>query len=239
MKLKGRIKVRAVLTTKTGLHIGGTKDTYEIGALDNPIIKIVRGGSALRQEPYIPGSSLKGKIRSLIEESDKDGNFCTCGACLICRMFGSGPEAKNTQKPRLKVRDAFLADSNDEKLRQVDFVEIKTENRIDRKTGKAKDPREMERVLPGTKFDLEFIISLYDDDNASEYLGLLIRGLKLLSHDYLGGCGTRGYGKVDINNIEISTLRASDYTGDANFSSYKSYREISEIKAEDIKNCVV
>jgi len=239
MKLKGRIKVRAVLTTKTGLHIGGTKDTYEIGALDNPIIKIVRGGSALRQEPYIPGSSLKGKIRSLIEESEKDGNFCTCGACLICRMFGSGPEAKNTQKPRLKVRDAFLADSNDEKLRQVDFVEIKTENRIDRKTGKAKDPREMERVLPGTKFDLEFIISLYDDDNASEYLGLLIRGLKLLSHDYLGGCGTRGYGKVDINNIEISTLRASDYTGDANFSSYKSYREISEIKAEDIKNCVV
>jgi CRISPR-associated protein Csm3 len=239
MKLKGRIKVRAVLTTKTGLHIGGTKDTYEIGALDNPIIKIVRGDSPNRQEPYIPGSSLKGKIRSLIEESDKDGNFCTCGTCLICKMFGSGPEAKEAQKPRLKVRDAFLSDSNEEKLRQVDFVEIKTENRIDRKTGKAEHPREMERVLPGTKFDLEFIISLYDDDNAGEYLGLLMKGLKLLSHDYLGGCGTRGYGKIEISNIEISTLKASDYEGDATFKLYKTYKEIGEIKADDIKNCVV
>lgn len=58
--LKGQI------TLKTGLHIGGGDDTMKIGGIDNQVIKDIN-----TNKPYIPGSSLKGKMRSLLEWNNK------------------------------------------------------------------------------------------------------------------------------------------------------------------------
>ena len=55
-KLIKKIRVSAVIELLTGLHIGGSGDNIEIGGIDNPVIKIATRDN----QPYIPGSSLKG-----------------------------------------------------------------------------------------------------------------------------------------------------------------------------------
>lgn len=60
MKLTGKIIITGKLTTLTGLHIGGSKTSLSIGSIDNNVIKTAKG------VPYIPGSSIKGKMRSLL-----------------------------------------------------------------------------------------------------------------------------------------------------------------------------
>jgi CRISPR-associated protein Csm3 len=61
-----QFKAHVIITGKiqclTGLHIGGTEEGYEIGGMDNPVIK-----DKITGYPYIPGSSLKGKMRSMME----------------------------------------------------------------------------------------------------------------------------------------------------------------------------
>ena len=64
MKLKKVIRIRSVLLAKTGLRIGMSRDQMAIGDLDNPVVR-----NPLTDEPYIPGSSLKGKLRYLLEWS--------------------------------------------------------------------------------------------------------------------------------------------------------------------------
>lgn len=102
--------ISAELVTLTGLHIGSGSDTIEIGGMDNPIIKDPFTG-----EPYIPGSSLKGKIRSLLEwklgKIGSDGGPCKCNnvTCEICRIFGvSADKERKTGPTRLIVRDARI-----------------------------------------------------------------------------------------------------------------------------------
>ena len=61
-RLMGKIVWKVTIETKTGLHIGASGSIYELGAPDLPVIKTGPEGV-----PYIPGSSLKGKLRSLLE----------------------------------------------------------------------------------------------------------------------------------------------------------------------------
>ena len=63
LKLVGKLILEGDLTCHTGLHIGAGKGSLEIGGADNPVVKDAFG------LPYIPGSSLRGKIRSLLEQS--------------------------------------------------------------------------------------------------------------------------------------------------------------------------
>jgi CRISPR-associated protein Csm3 len=62
-KLNKKIRVKTKMEIITGLHIGDSKDNVEIGGIDNPIVR-----RTIDNVPYIPGSSLKGKIRSLLEQ---------------------------------------------------------------------------------------------------------------------------------------------------------------------------
>jgi len=209
MKLEKKIFLEGTLEVLSGLHIGGTDVGIVIGGVDNPVVKDPVSGL-----PYIPGSSLKGKIRSLLEkytgnyskEGKARGNPCDCGSCDICELFGSSAKAsENNDKKilgRLIVRDAFL--ENSENINSNEVTELKTEVAINRLTSKPiSGPRNMERVVRGTKFNVEFIIDIYENDNEEKYINLLQKGIKLLEDDYLGGSGTRGYGKVkiDINKI--------------------------------------
>jgi CRISPR-associated protein Csm3 len=207
MKLLDKIVLKGTITLETGMHIGGAKTALDIGGLDLPVIKTPKG------VPYIPGSSLKGKIRTLLAK--KEGYLdIENDSDILRKMFGGlevreEPKKNRKYRPqeitRLIFRDAYL---DVEKFKQdfpekevkleTEFSEVKTENTIDRKTGKAQHPRTIERVPAGAVFHFEIILDKYDTDNSDEFEAKLKEGFALLEKDYLGGSGTRGYGKVKI-----------------------------------------
>lgn len=212
--LKHRI-MTSVLTCETGVRIGGSKESQEIGGTDAPILR-----HPITQHPYIPGSSLKGKIRSLLEQkycpnvmksqsnNGTEGKPCNCGICKVCIVFGCA-ESKNTKTiSRAIFRDCVLTDSSKETLNNaheefgIPFSESKTEVLIDRRTSTSYGrigPRTLERIPEGTQFKLEIVLRVFNDDKDNEYESLLEEGIKLLQNDTLGGAGTRGYGKVKID----------------------------------------
>jgi CRISPR-associated protein Csm3 len=200
-------RIEGSLEVKTGLHIGGIKETVKIGGLDNPVIKIRDGKHYL---PYIPGSSIKGRLRSLLEEKYmRDDESIK----LIKKVFGSQPgDNEETMRGAVIFRDAYLEnkesyfDENGNLIKEKLF-EIKPENKIDRKSGKAEHPRFIERVVPGTKFRLEIVIVYKSDEELKKMKELLKEGFELLQDSYLGGSGTRGYGKVDVSDI-INKLKS-------------------------------
>jgi len=191
--LKETIKIEGRIKLLTGLHIGGIKESFKIGGLDNPVIKIKIGD---KEEPYIPGSSIKGKLRCLLELEEGKKKLCDCNNCNICKLFGSAGKQKSIT--RAIFRDAYII--NEDKNQEKQYTEIKPENTIDRVESKA-NPRFIERVLPGTEFNAEIVLNIFDEDNKTELLKTLKRGFELLQENYLGGSGTRGYGKVDVSDI--------------------------------------
>ena len=207
MKFTEYITVNGVITCLTGLRIGGTKETVGIGETDNPIIR-----HPVNRLPYIPGSSLKGKIRSLLEtkyseKSQRTGRPCDCGDCEICSMFGHSNTRVGQEPSRLIFRDAFMTEEDVKKLSEAlpgSFVEVKTEIAMDRNTGAAQRGalRQQERVPKGTEFEMELIIRLFEEDadNRKLYFDRIAEAFEMLENDYLGGCGTRGYGKVRIKH---------------------------------------
>lgn len=204
-RLEKKIKIEYTIKVLTGLHIGGSSDNVEIGGIDNPVIKLLDG------KPYIPGSSLKGKIRSLLEQ--KEG--CDLGkSTKINKLFGSATGNKNNEANPSKVifRDFYLTKDSIEKLNNSDYLsmpytESKYENSINRVTGKAISPRQTERVPAGVEFKGEIILNIWDNDTEQEFTKMLEDGISLLENDYLGGSGSRGYGQVkfeELNKVELS-----------------------------------
>src|SRR3978361_1900932 len=63
LKLIGKLILEGDLHCETGLHVGAGKGSLEIGGSDNPVVKDSFG------RPYVPGSSLRGRIRSLLEQA--------------------------------------------------------------------------------------------------------------------------------------------------------------------------
>lgn len=77
------------------------------------------------------------------------------------------------------------------------------ENIINRISGVAADPRSIERVPAGSPFKLTITLKKLSGDDDS-YLNLVLQGLKLLELDGIGGSGSRGYGKVSVQNIRLN-----------------------------------
>ena len=214
MKLIGYKTIGGIIQCVSGLRIGGSKDTIEIGGMDNPIIR-----NPLDKFPYIPGSSIKGKIRSLLEwdidgKLGKDGNvhqFKDCNKdtnCPICRIFGVTDDEVNFGPGRAIFRDGWVTEKFKDKLKELQlkkgllYVEEKTETAIDRLKGKAKDGslRQYERVPAGTEFSFRIDYRVFDiNDNGNvdnENFNWLLHGLWLLEQDALGSSGSRGYGQI-------------------------------------------
>ena len=210
--------IEATLVLQTGLHIGGGDSEIHIGGIDNEVIKHPVSG-----EPYIPGSSLKGKIRSLLEwksgavqeaplgkkEYDNAQNEQQAAAIKqILQLFGiSGDTAdesfqKEIGHTRVSFWDCPLNRDYAERLRSdnLPLTEAKSENRINRIAGTAQDPRQTERVPAGARFDFKLTIKEFDGDDKALF-DTLLQGLKLLEWDSLGGNGSRGYGKVAFTAI--------------------------------------
>ena len=200
-KLIKKIRVSAVIELLTGLHIGGSGDNIEIGGIDNPVIKIATRDN----QPYIPGSSLKGKSRWLLEQIA--GSAEVGGNDEINNLFGF---SKKNISSKLIVRDAYLTEESALRLRKCDnldmpYTEGKWENVIHRVKGTAEHPRQTERVPAGVYFDAEFVINVWDTDgDGSNLVDLLKKGINALENDYLGGSGTRGYGQIKFHGLKYA-----------------------------------
>lgn len=200
-----KILVKGDIILKTGLHIGGTNSSLNIGGPDKFVVR-----NPLTNKPYIPGSSLKGKMRSLIElvdgtiTSDHRGNGPTKNPQTRAgNLFGTVGD--NQQPSRLIVRDAEIySKSGFDEFKNTDlpFTETKTEVSIDRVTAAA-NPRTFERVPAGASFKMGMILNVFSSDDEAQLTETLKEALKLLQDDYLGGHGSRGYGQIEISNLSF------------------------------------
>lgn len=214
---KENFVIKGKLVCETGLHIGGANDAINIGGADSILIR-----DSVSDLPFIPGSSLKGKLRSLLELNDKKsiqsvlekkGKSSTDEDSIAVKIFGISSDKKNNLKypTRLIVRDSFPTEESIKLWEKQEEVvrgsELKWENTIDRITSRA-NPRSLERIPKGSSFNFEFIFSVYEEDE-NNLMGLF-EAMRLLEDNYLGGSGSRGYGKVKFANISI-TKRGQDY----------------------------
>lgn len=202
IKLIKKIIYTGTITLKTGLHIGGTNAALNIGGPDKFVVR-----NPINNVPYIPGSSLKGKMRALVELSKGCVSVNNKGEArasedpdsISGRLFGVATGKSNNRPSRLIVRDAELDLSEPELFANTDlpYTESKTEVAIDRVTAKA-NPRTLERVPAGAKFKLNMVLNIFEDEDEMQLKETLNLALRLLQDDYLGGHGSRGYGQVSI-----------------------------------------
>lgn len=215
MKLIEMKEMKGTITLKSGLHIGAGDTEMRIGGTDNPVVK-----HPLTQEPYIPGSSIKGKVRSLLElrsglmknTGGKPLSWKTLRECSqderrdgvnIIKLFGtsgSDEEESNDNGPtRVSFADCMLNSEWREGAFKMQWplTEVKSENSINRIKGVAESPRFIERVVEGARFDFCVTLKVFNGDEGLEEL--LLTGLKLLTMDALGGSGSRGYGKIEMD----------------------------------------
>jgi CRISPR-associated protein Csm3 len=193
----GKLIIKSELKVLTGLHIGGSNIFAAIGSVDSPVIKDTRTNM-----PIVPGSSLKGKLRTLLARSYAEDIHKlpdpNDDPIEIRRLFGSS--GKPIIKGRLQFADAYVC--NSEEFQSVGLTEIKFENTIDRGTSMA-NPRQIERVVSGVRFAVNIVYDLECKEEVKDDLSNLARAMKLLQLDYLGGHGTRGSGRVSFEKIEI------------------------------------
>ena len=207
-KLVKKIKIETTIELLTGLHIGGSKENVEIGGIDNAVIKL----ASKDNQPYIPGSSLKGKMRCLLEQAA--GSPVVGNSPEVNNLFGFAPQGKDKEKTRpskIIVRDAMLTEKSVQKLSDCEtldmpYTENKFENVIDRVKGVAEHPRQSERVPAGAEFNLEMVLNVWDDDNEEALMALLKKAMNMLENDYLGGSGSRGYGQIKFGEIKTTEL---------------------------------
>lgn len=216
MKLHKKIIKKGTLTLLTGLHIGDSKETTDIGGVDLPVVR-----RKDNNEPYIPGSSIKGKMRALLDIAHGQPDTTRKWDHPIGKYFGN-IHKDNGNPSRLLVRDVYLTRKSAEVLGSSEFTdmqytEIKHENTIDRIRGVAEHPRQIERIPAGANFDVEFVLNIMGANaeeakrNEEEFLKLFEAGIKLLEDDYLGGSGSRGYGQVKFTWSEENSKLAEDY----------------------------
>lgn len=206
IKLNKKIKYTATIVLKTGLHIGGTNAAMSIGGPDNFVVR-----NPLNNIPYIPGSSLKGKMRALIEIATGDvsekGEASDNPNGIAGKLFGVGAN-KGGHPSRLIVRDAeLMIDDPEVDFSRTDllYAESKTEATINRITAEA-NPRTFERVPAGAKFKLNMVLNVFEGENEKELRETVDKAIELLENDYLGGQGSRGYGQVKFDKLETEEI---------------------------------
>lgn len=196
----GKIVLKTKIRVLTGMHIGGNGSYSAIGSVDSPVIT-----DSMTGKPIIPGSSLKGKMRTLLAnnmmETVGDPNDDTME---LRRLFGSSGE--KIVKARLQFSDAFTADVPE--LKNMRLTEVKFENTIDRMKLEA-NPRQIERVISGCIFEAAIVYTVENEEEIDADMALLAKGMKLLQLDYLGGGGTRGNGRVSFEDFRVEVFECN------------------------------
>lgn len=218
--IKKLVEFDGTMTVKSGVHIGGNEEGTKVGGCDNPVIR-----NPLTDEPYIPGSSIKGALRSCAEKMPdyagkiRDGLPCGCGQpdCMVCKLFGAHMNVRaSSGEPRLIVRDMQLNKEFMDKLTlsggsRSDLVEVKASTMIDRRTNTAYKGdysekgrrggslRNMERVAAGTVFDCSFVLKITDKDNEDEMVAFFKKLISVIEATGIGGKVTSGSGQVEFD----------------------------------------
>ena len=227
IKLQKIVELKGTLVLESNLHIGSGNLEMHIGGTDNPIIKHPH-----TQEPYIPGSSIKGKLRSLLElttgvaaKAYTNGGIADIKTYLndndeqtaaILKIFGfSGSDAMKKEEKIQKIVSelgptrASFADCYLNEEWKKDAIDnlwplsvSKTEVAIDRISGTAKGGalRQNEMVPAGAKFDFRVTFKIFEDSDI-KLLEMLKEGIELMQKDAIGGYGSRGYGRIKIENL--------------------------------------
>lgn len=205
-QLLGKILIQAELTVETGLHIGGSNDYAPIGAVDSVFVR-----DPFTRQPIIPGSSVKGKMRTLLAKARNGARMVQSPAedeKVVRRLFGATGE-KQVLLSRLQFSDLFINRKAERKFEKLDtdtyMGEVKFENTIERGIGTAM-PRQIERVPRGTTFDFLLIYNIENEEELNEDMEVLAQGFRLLQLDYLGGHGSRGYGRVSFSDFFIERI---------------------------------
>lgn len=240
INLYGHLVMTGNIETITGLHIGGSGGAFSIGGVDKPVIL-----NPLTGQPYIPGSSLRGKMRSLTEKYmglplrsmgsvriHQPNHEADYRESPVAQIYGI-PAEDFSLPTRLIVRDVPLHTDSAEQLRrartELPYTEVKTEVSIDRITSQA-NPRQFERVPAGAVFGpMELIYSIYEWEDLDRF-SLLIDGMALLEDDYLGGQGSRGYGKVIFRDLQIALKFGKEYRDQATWGT--PYATLSDLSAD-------
>lgn len=228
--LKGKLKINAILRLETGLHIGGASDFAPIGAIDSPFIR-----DPYTRQPIIPGSSLKGKVRTLLARSLSDTpwlNGIDEDKEVIKVLFGAAGKS-GAIASRLQFADIRLTEESLARLRAMDLNtyigEVKFENTINRITAVA-NPRQIERVPAGAEFAFSVTYNVEVMDEVAADIQLLADGLKLLQMDYLGGHGSRGYGRVSLRDFAVDFFSLNE-------ASSQAFAEVKPELEEILKGC--
>lgn len=243
INLYGRVIIQANIQAVTGLHIGGSGTGMEIGGVDKAVIR-----NPLTKQPYIPGSSLRGKMRSLTEKRlgkpqnnriaqvtihtcKNEADYKKDGGCVVCHVFGVPAEIGYSGPTRLVVRDVSMTQASAEALDKANtelrYAEIKTEVAIDRVTSAA-TPRSLERVPAGAEFGpAELVFGIYEKTDYAR-LKTVIEALQLVEDDYLGGAGSRGSGKVQFTGIKVLARNRDDYSNPKTFGEFESVQALAD-----------
>jgi len=197
--LLGKFIVMGRLKLETGLHIGSSQEFSGIGAVDSIVIR-----DPITREPYIPGSSVKGKMRYLLARAYAgEGKLMEINEedSRLKRLFGTS--GKEIILSRLQFFDMFMTEKSRERLENLNtdlyYTEIKFENTINRLTSIA-NPRQIERVPAGAEFEFKITYNLEKTEDLEEDMYNIGFGIMLLEDDYLGGSGTRGYGRISFSD---------------------------------------
>lgn len=226
--LKGKLLIKGTIKLVTGLHIGTSGDFSAIGAVDTIVIR-----DSVTNKPMIPGSSLKGKMRYLLARTKYNSSLETKeikeeDEC-IKRLFGSSDPIITS---RLQFQDSLLSDKSIEEFKEIEFdlpyTEIKYENTINRATGIA-NPRQLERVPAGSEFDFKVVYNVEKIENFKEDMENILLMMDILEDDYLGGHGTRGYGRIKFKNL---SLELNTYTEENKKELATVEKEIEKIRKE-------
>lgn len=206
--LEGIYVLNIKLELLSGLYIGGNDSGFDIGGADSDVIR-----NPLTNEPYIPGSSLKGKLKLLlkyhikeVDRTEKDIIFKDSNITNIFEPIDEG----NVKITRAIFRDLTLTKESEKELQNIlgigCFTEIKAENKVNPISGKSDSPRFIERVPAGAMFEGEIVLNVFDGDNKEIMMENIKKSLKLLEMNYLGGNGTRGYGRVKVEFDEFKEV---------------------------------
>ena len=199
-----KIEITGIVEAVTGIHIGGNDQFSAIGAVDAPVIRDI-----LSDNPIIPGSSLKGKLRTLLAKQYNGRMVKDCNEddVRIKRLFGSSSNDENGRihASRLIFSDLMLDNAKELKEIGVSVTEVKFENTINRLTAIA-NPRQIERAIRGTRYKLNLIYNLENEAEFEEDIKTLKDGMRLLEYDYIGGHGSRGYGKIRFEELEVKCV---------------------------------
>lgn len=257
-----RFSLSAKMRAVTGIRVGGNNARIEVGNVDNVVIKNPFTGL-----PFVPGSSLKGKMRTLLQYElgfvdPSSGSVWTISESVeyyakqkathsyerdpVLRIFGTSSDKKGEWKygpSRLIVRDANLCDGF-EKKHPSEILEIKTEVAIDRLTGTAakSGPRQMERVVAGAVFDVNMVFRVFNihgsDVDEEMFYRYIPRLFNLLELDSIGGCGSRGYGKVEFSDYKLKEIPFGKTEKEVEEKFFSSTEEFVSKTSELVKKAI-